>query len=63
MRLSSVAIDINCIGNYSSDYYCCFNLNGIYYREFIYFDHNFYRYINFNFKRYYIDWINNENSL
>ena len=36
--------------------YAYFEIHGIGHREFIYFDENFFRYIDLNFKRYYIDY-------
>lgn len=55
MKLESIATDITIVGKLGEDYYVCFEINGITQREFIYFDHDFARYVNINFKRYYID--------
>lgn len=55
MKLESIATNITLVGQFSGDYYACFTINGIKQREFIYFDHDFARYVNINRKRYYID--------
>lgn len=55
MKLESIAQNITLVGKFGGEYYACFEINGITHREFIYFDHDFHRYININFKRYYID--------